>query len=240
VNGSSVAPMDGQRSGVPRARIDRFRDGVRRWFRENARHFWWRKRPLSPYEILVTEALLQRTRAATVDGFLPSFFQRFPDPSTLAKARATDIEDFLRPVGLWRRRAATLGNLARELQRRGGSVPTSREELETLPGVGQYLASAVLLLAHRANEPLLDSNMARVLERYFGPRTKADIRYDPYLQALSREVLRGADPVRLNWGILDFAALVCTPRAPRCDSCTLKVGCRYYGSLTRSAGRGRL
>ncbi len=69
--------------------------------------------------------------------------------------------------------------------------------------------------------------MARILERYFGPRQMADIRYDPYLQDLARQVVgKAKDPRLVNWAILDLGALVCTARNPRCNACPLKKGCR--------------
>ena len=74
--------------------------------------------------------------------------------------------------------------------------------------------------------------MARVLERFFGPRQMADIRYDPFLQHLSRAVLSDGDPRIMNWAILDLAALVCKPRNPDCPRCPLKARCRYACSAS--------
>lgn len=91
-----------------------------------------------------------------------------------------------------------------------------------LPGVGQYIANAMLLPCNGEAQPLLDANMARVLERVFGPRKLADIRYEPYLQTwLSR--LKEAK--ELNWAILHLAASKCLPRKPRCNTCPLAAVC---------------
>jgi A/G-specific adenine glycosylase len=84
----------------------------------------------------------------------------------------------------------------------------------------------VLLFQHREAQPLLDSNMARVLERFFGPRTLADIRYDPYLQALAKAVVSCDRPIAMNWAILDFASLVCQNR-PLCNACPVNRTCRF-------------
>jgi A/G-specific adenine glycosylase len=111
--------------------------------------------------------------------------------------------------------------------RRPDGFPSSREELETLPAVGQYVASAVLLFAHKRPEPLLDANMARVLERAFEPRRLVDIRYDLRLQALARLLVRSRDPIRVNWAILDVAARHCGPRLPKCDGCPLRSRCNH-------------
>jgi len=69
--------------------------------------------------------------------------------------------------------------------------------------------------------------MARVLERYFGPRKLADIRYDPYLQKLAHRVVDCEAPAAVNWAILDLAALVCKARGPRCSQCPLSGDAGY-------------
>ena len=111
---------------------------------------------------------------------------------------------------------------------RNGRFPKSREEIQKLPGVGQYIANSIELLCHGKAKPLLDVNMARVLERFFGPRKLADIRYDPYLQKLAHKVVDVEDPVRMNWAILDFAALVCKTRNPLCETCPVAKNCIYF------------
>ena len=106
------------------------------------------------------------------------------------------------------------------------TFPASREGLETLSGLGQYIVSAILLFVYRQGEPLLDVNMARVLEHYFGPRKLADIRYDPYLQTLSRQVVK-TRPVGLNWAILDLGTMICTANNPKCSSCPMASTCLF-------------
>ena len=211
------------------------------WFRKvlqayrvtNQRSFPWRDTGRSAYELVIAEILLQRTKADHVSGMYRGFLSRFPNWSALADARLQEIQALLKPVGLWRRKAKSLRAISEEMVRRNGIFPTSRDELESIPAVGQYVASAILLLVYDRREPLLDSNMARLLERFFGPRERADIRYDDYLQRLSRRVLSKADAKLLNWAILDLAALVCRASNPRCAACPLASECWYY-RLTRS------
>jgi A/G-specific adenine glycosylase len=113
------------------------------------------------------------------------------------------------------------------MARREGQFPRTREEIEELPNVGQYIANAILLLCHGEPQPLLDVNMARVLERFFGPRKLADIRYDPYLQSLARAVVNAKDPVIVNWAILDHASVVCKIARPLCSSCPVMGRCKF-------------
>lgn len=218
------------------ASVAAFRRRLLRWYDTSAREFPWRSEDATPYVQVLTEVLVQQTRAERVAVALPAIVRRYPGWQSLAKARVSDLERVLRPLGLWRRRARALKNLASALQAQGWKWPDERADLEALPAVGQYVASAVRIFVHGQREPLLDVNMARVLERYFGPRVLADIRHDPWLQALARRVVSKEDPRLVNWAILDFGALVCTARNPRCPTCPLKNSCLY----TIRTGSGRV
>lgn len=215
-----------------RSKIVEFRSHLVEWFRTQGRCFPWRNKSASDYERIVSEVLLQRTQADTVARFLVDFRKRFPSWATLAEATEEDLQFYLRPIGLWRRRATTLRRLAIEMTRRRGQMPKNRAEIEQLPGVGQYIANAILLFCHGEPQPLLDVNMARVLERYFGPRKLADLRDDPYLQALAVAVVSCDTPVIVNFAVLDIAALICKARSPACQECPVNGGCRFAGQQT--------
>lgn len=212
---------------IPEPRkVSRFRVKLLRWFDENGRAFPWRKSSTSKYQHIITEILLQRTRAETVAGFFPEFIREYPSWRRLSRASSEDLQRYLQPIGLWRRRAASIRTLAPEMAKRNGRFPRDRAEIEALPGIGQYIANAVLLFCHGVPQPLLDVNMARVLERVFGPRKLADIRYDPYLQKLAGKVVRCKTPMKLNWAILDLAATTCLIKNPRCNDCPLASMCQ--------------
>ena len=117
--------------------------------------------------------------------------------------------------------------LAQALKHSNGRLPKTRAEAEALPMIGQYIANAFELFVLKKPAPLLDVNMARVLERYFGPRKLADIRYDPYLQDLAQRVVEHHASIQLNWAVLDLGALVCKARSPNCVNCPLLAGCHY-------------
>jgi len=223
---------------LPVSDVTWVRQRLLQWFGTSGRRFPWRERGVDIYIQVVTEALLQRTRAETVAAFLPKFVSRFPTWSSLASASERQIGNCLRPIGLWRRRATSLSRLAKSLSKLDGNWPLERDDLEKMPGVGQYVASAVLMFVHGKAEPLLDANMARVIERLFGERSLADIRYDPWLQSLCRRMVRCRQPAAVNWAILDFAALICTSRSPKCDECPLVSRCRDFQSRSAN-GSGR-
>lgn len=207
------------------------------WYDLHGRHFPWRSPGAGLYQQIVVEVLLQRTQASTVGRFFNAFFKQFGSWVDIDAAPNELLENALRPIGLWKRRTIALKALAREMVTRGGLFPSSRSELEALPAVGQYVASAVLLFAHGRPEPLLDASMARILDRVFEPRRLVDIRYDARLQSLARLLVRSPDPWRLNWAILDLAARVCTPRTPGCQECPLRARCNFAKANTSHKGR---
>jgi A/G-specific adenine glycosylase len=211
----------------PASEVAWFRRQVLRWFKTYQRKFPWREKSAGNYVKVLSEILLQRTRAETVASFLPEFVKTFPSWKKLATASEQDLQSYFQRIGLWRRRASAVQRLAKEMARRSGRFPTTRAEIEELPNVGQYIANAILLFCHGQPEPLLDANMARVLERFFGPRKLVDIRYDPYLQALAKTAVSTEQPVAMNWSILDLAAVVCKSASPRCESCPLVIRCKY-------------
>jgi len=204
-----------------------FRLKLLQWYEEHGRKFPWRKASLSKYQYVISEILLQRTRAETVASFFPRFIAEFPSWSKLDSSNVARLQSYLQPIGLWRQRASSIQALAKVMVKGKGRLPRTREEIEALPGVGQYITNAILLLCHGEAQPLLDGNMARVLERVFGPRKLADIRYDPYLQSLAWEVVQCSRPKQINWCIIDLAASVCLSRNPHCYDCPANSICSY-------------
>ena len=223
MSGATAQQFEGDALHAARVRL--FQNRIREWFKVYGRALPWRRPNQSLYRLVVTEVLLQRTKAESVAAIYDQFFSKYPDWSVLAEADPTEIQVILKYIGLWKRRPPKLIAFANAVVERGGELPKTREELEEIPAVGQYVASAALLFREISNEPLLDAGMARVLERFFGPRKLADIRYDPYLQTLSHAVVDDCDAVSLNWGILDLAALVCQRTRLKCEICPLDNYC---------------
>lgn len=213
-----------------------FRQRLFAWFTKNGRSYHWRQPKTTLYEQVISELLLQRTRADVVALHFPAFLSVAPGWDELSDAREEDLARALKPLGLWQRRASSLLRLATEVRSAGGVLPVTRVELERLPGVGQYMASAILVIQGAGPAPYLDVNMARVLERHFGPRQLADIRYDPQLQRVARRVTNSRQSKLANWAILDLAALVCKARKPNCIACPLKHSCDYYRETARARG----
>lgn len=217
---------------IASSKIALFQEKILTWFESSGRHqLPWRKEGLSSYEIVIAEVLLQRTKAETIEKFYPGFLKSFPNWITIANADVILLEQALKPVGLYRQRAKRLRDLAQEMVQRKGIFPRDRAALEQIPFLGQYIVNAIELQIFHQASPLVDVNMARVLERYFGERQMADIRYDPYLQKLASRIVNHPQSKKVNWAILDFAATICKARIPLCEKCLLSRTCRFYRKI---------
>jgi len=223
-----VAKRDDKINFPSSKRFATFKAKLLEWFGEHGRSFAWRGQNSSLYIQIVSEVLLQRTRAETVSAFIPDFLQKYPSWISLVSVSEAELSANLRPLGLHHRRAASLQCFAREIISRKYIFPSDRTELESIPAVGQYVANAILLFAHSSSAPLLDSGMARLLRRYFGlSPIKVDIRHDKLLQAVAYEAVNGNTPIFLNWAMLDLSASHCRSSSPTCANCPLHRTCHY-------------
>ena len=160
----------------------------------------------------------------------PGFVDRYPSWASLEQAPLEDLENVLRPLGLWRQKALAFRHLARSIEGRGGVVPRTRTELERLPGIGPYTASAVLAIVYGRAEPLLDVNMARLLGRFLGPLERTEASPRRTLYALALRLVSSKRSLEVNWAVLDFGARVCKARRPLCQECPLRTRCAYARS----------
>jgi len=203
-----------------------FRKKLLRWFHRNERSYPWRN-TRDPFKILIAEMMLRRTKADQVKPVYERLFSEYPDVKSLAAAEDEKIKKILYSLGLrWRTSAFRL--VAREIKKKYDCrVPATRDELIKLPGVGEYVAGAVLSVGYGKKEWILDSNIVRVFRRYFGIKTSKEGRRDRHVIEMAKRYIDCKDPRRANLAILDFAALICTPRKPACKKCPLRLGCKY-------------
>lgn len=209
-----------------RGEIGLFRAKLLRWFGKNGRSYPWRD-TCDPFRILIAEMMLRRTKADQVKPVYEQLFLEYPDIESLANAEDEKIKKILYPLGL-RWRIPAFGLVAREIKEKYScKIPETRDELIKLPGVGEYVAGAVLSVGYGKKEWMIDSNIVRVFRRYFGVRTSTEGRRDKHVIEMAKRYITCKDPRRANLAILDFAALICTPRNPVCKKCPLKTRCKY-------------
>lgn len=206
-----------------------FAQQLLKWFSKNRRSFPWRETS-DPYKVLVAEILLRKTDAGKVSRIYERFVRRYPSFEALINADQRELEDFLRPLGLYRCRAKELMDLARiVMAKHRGKVPHSRWELLELPGVGGYIANAVLCFAFGKTVPLVDTNIIRVVARVFSFKPKRKrARDDPEIWRETGKIVPNGKAREFNLAMLDLAAASCLPRKPVCGICPVTLLCDYY------------
>lgn len=208
------------------ATVTTFRAVMLDWSKQNKRSFPWRGTK-SPYRVLLSELLLQRTRGENVAPVYEAMVKRWPTAAHLARARPHSVAEMVRPLGL-AKRAPLVTAFARTVVRDfSGRIPNDLQQLQRLPAVGPYSAHAVQIFARRHNLPLVDWVIARVLRRYFGLAGGKRPNADKDLWALAEQASRDGQARAVWLGVLDFASAVCAPR-PRCPDCPLQTSCAFY------------
>lgn len=209
---------------------------VNDWFVREQRALAWRSPTTTPWGVLVSETMLQQTQAARVEPKWVDFMERWPTPGAMAEASEAEVLRFWDRLG-YPRRALWLLACARAItSEHAGVVPSTRDALLALPGVGPYTASAVLSFAHGVPEPVVDTNVRRVLSRAFlgeeTPWGPSAVRDTAEMRAVSPSDAHAAN--LWNAASMELGAVVCTARRPNCEACPIVATCAWFG-----AGRPR-
>lgn len=222
--GRGLAPLSRALQG---SRVVAIRRRLLLWWRSNARDFPWRH-DSDPYRVLIAEVLLRRTQAKQVVPVYHRFLLAYPDVRSLGAGRPRQIRRLLRPLGL-RWRAENVVRLGRSMRRTGLEHIEGSHELRLLPGVGDYVESAVRCFSLGHAVPVIDTNTARVAVRLFGIQPLGEARRSPAVRAALERLVRSDFPKEANWALLDLAAKVCRARAPQCSRCPIESLCRKTG-----------
>jgi A/G-specific adenine glycosylase len=204
----------------------RFRARLLAWYRRHGRDLPWRKTS-DPYHILVSEIMLQQTQ---VDRVLPKYLEwldKYPSLEALATAPEHEVSATWYPLG-YNVRPKRLQTIAREsVARYGGRLPADEATLLSFKGIGAYTAGAIRSFAFRERAAILDTNVARVLYRVFVGRGDAKTHgMKRHLWRLSETMVPVRHVFDFNQALMDFGAMVCVARNPRCLICPMRKNCR--------------
>ena len=188
----------------------------------------WRER-YDPYEILVSEFMLQQTQVATVIPYFQRWMARWPTLASLAAAEEAEALKMWEGLGYYSR-CRNLLRAARALAEAGYSgPPASVEALRACPGIGEYTAGAVVSVGHDLPAPAVDGNAERVLSRLLGLEgTSGSAALRRRVTDAVLAMLSGVSPREFNQALMDLGAMVCTPRGPRCGGCPWEGECRAH------------
>ena len=202
-----------------------YRRNLRRWFNEHGRPFTWRD-TREPYVILLSEVLLQRTRATQVEENFIDILQKFPRLPNLGGSTVNFIAYTLRPLGLTKRATSLLALANTLINKFDGEIPKDPAILRKLPGVGRYIASATVCFAYGKRVAIVDANVIRIFTRYFNfTSEKKRPQDDEQIWLLAEYLLPRNGAAGYNRALIDLAALVCKDRKPLCNACPLVKGC---------------
>jgi A/G-specific adenine glycosylase len=209
-------------------------DRLLAWYDAHRRTLPWRAGsggPTSPYQVLVSEVMLQQTTVATVSTRFAPFLVRFPDFQALAAADEGDVLHAWQGLGYYRRARALHACARAVVERHRGRLPGDEAALRALPGIGPYTASAIRAIAYGAPDVPVDGNVLRVMARLHRIETPLP-EAAPELMTLAGRLASTRRPGDLAQALMDLGATVCRPRRPACLVCPWRSAC-----AARAAGR---
>ncbi len=204
------------------------RRALLRWYKEKGRDLPWRH-TRDPYKVLVSEIMLQQTQVDRVIPKYQAFLKVFPTVEKLARARRSGVIRLWAGLG-YNRRAVYLHSAAKKvISDFGGVVPTTINQLRTLPGVGEYTAGAVAAFAGGSAEAFLDTNIKRVVGRLFFNTKSRRLPAEKKLFAYAQSLVPTQKDESYFWhhALMDLGATICVASNPKCDACPLRTSCPF-------------
>ena len=210
-------------------RLRRFQRVVLRWYAEEGRDLPWR-RTRSPYEIWISEIMLQQTTVAAVQPYYERFLGRFGSVQELADADEQEVLQHWEGLGYYSR-ARNLHRAARTIvDEFGGELPEDVTRLRSLPGVGPYSAGAIASFAFDTRAPIVEANTRRLYARLIGLRDDLRAAHaQRTLWSFAERILPAKEVGRFNQALMDLGHSVCRPVQPDCERCPVKSCCQACG-----------
>jgi A/G-specific adenine glycosylase len=200
------------------------------WYSKNQRPLPWR-RTGDPYAIWVSEVMLQQTQVKTVIPYYLRFMHNWPDVAHLARAELQTVLKSWEGLGYYARARNLHRAAARIAEQFAGRIPDAWQQLRGLPGVGDYIASAVLSIAYGQPYAVVDGNVKRVLSRLL--RLDVPINHRNSKRVFGEAADRLLDskrPGTYNQALMELGAVVCVPRQPDCPACAVNCLCEAFAA----------
>jgi len=196
-----------------------FNKNLLTWYKKNKRNFSWRE-STNPWEILLIEFLSQQTQLERADKYYGVFIEKYPTPESMAKKKTRTILKDWSGLG-YNNRALRLHDTAKLISRNGWGQ--YKNNLSSLPGVGEYTRSAIESFAYGEKVIAIDTNINRVLTRYYGKIVNSKWIKDETDTLLDSSMSRD-----WNQAVMDLSSAICLSRNPKCDICPIEKNCSKY------------
>ena len=207
-----------------------FSENLISWYKKNKRNLPWRKNVNDenyPYKVMVSEFMLQQTGVSTVIPYFENFINRWPTIVSLACAREEDILLAWQGLGYYRRARNLLKSAKQICNQYDSKVPTSLEELQSLPGIGVYASGAIRSIAFDKKAVAVDGNVKRVLARYYGFSGRLD-QNEKLINEQAFKCCPDKSNRQYTQAVMEHGALVCTPKVTKCGVCVLSSKCYSF------------
>ena len=213
--------------GVPPQRLEHLSHPAKLlldWYRQNKREMPWRETDTfspTPYQVWVSEIMLQQTRVEAVRAYYTRFIAQLPDIAALAAAPEDQLLKLWEGLGYYNR-VRNMQKAARQvMEQHGGALPADYGALQTLPGIGAYTAGAIASIAFGIPVPAPDGNVYRVLTRLLGSRASlGEGKVKKALAQVAASMIPPEAPGDFNQALMELGAIVCLPNgAPLCSVC---------------------
>ncbi|MFA5797162.1 MAG: A/G-specific adenine glycosylase [Candidatus Woesearchaeota archaeon] len=200
-----------------------FKKTIFSWYNSNKRDLSWRK-TTDIYKIMVSEVMLQQTQVDRVIAYYNRWLKKFPNAKALAKASNTDVLKYWSGLG-YNRRALFLKCAAEELvtREKEKKLPKTIEELQELSGIGPYAARAIAAFSWDKGVTATDTNIRRIFSRYYFKGAGS-------IESINKKI-ESETPIHgriWNNALMDFGAMICTAKNPKCPECPFKKTCSAF------------
>jgi len=195
------------------------------WYKKNNRSFLWRK-TTDPWQILLIETLAQQTQLERANNYFKKFIEVFPSPKSMANSSLNIILQMWSGLG-YNNRAKRLYEASKIIEKKGFNQ--IYPNFDDLPGVGPYTKNAILSFAYGEKVLAIDTNIERIIQRYFGLNDTKD-----FFKENSKYFLQKVDSREINQAFMDFGSSICKSTKPMCSTCPIERECSKYFSNRKS------
>ena len=207
------------------AKTEKLKIDLLDWYKKNKRAFSWRK-TTDPWQILLIETLSQQTQLERANEYFDKFLIKFPSPTSMANSSLKIILKIWSGLG-YNNRAKRLYEASKIIEKKG--FDEIYPNFEVLPGVGPYTKNAILSFAYGEKVLAIDTNIERVIQRYFGLNDTKD-----FFKENTRYFLHNVDSRDINQAFMDFGSSICKSSNPTCSICPVERGCSKYFPNSKS------
>ena len=207
------------------AKTEKLKIDLLNWYKKNKRAFSWRK-TTDPWQILLIETLSQQTQLERANEYFDKFLIKFPSPTSMANSSLKIILKMWSGLG-YNNRAKRLYEASKIIEKKG--FDEIYPNFEVLPGVGPYTKNAILSFAYGEKVLAIDTNIERIIQRYFGLNDTKD-----FFIENSKYFLDNVESRDINQAFMDFGSSICKGSNPMCDMCPIEKDCSKYFSNNKS------